>query len=61
VPGLLPVAFPEPRQRGANRVDRATDGLGMRLDQIDILRVAQRLLEEQLVDRRAAAECDLPR
>lgn len=45
VPGLLPAAFPEPRQRRANRVDRAADGLGMRLDQIDILRVAQRLLE----------------
>jgi len=45
----------------ADRVDRATDGLGMRLDQIDILRVAQRLVEEQLVDRRTATERDLPR
>ncbi len=61
MPGLLPAALPEPRQRRANRIDRAADGLGMRLDQIDILRVAQRLLEELLVDRRAAAECDLPR
>ena len=61
VPGLLPVALAEPRQGIADRIDRRADGLGLCLHQVDVFRIAQRLLEQQLVDGRAAAEGDLVR
>ena len=57
--GLLALALAQPRERIADGVDRGADGLGLRLHQIDIFGVAQRLLEQQLVDGRATAEGDL--
>ena len=59
MPGLLAVALAEPRQRVADGVHRGADGLGLCLHQVDVFGVAQRLLEQQLVDGRAAAERDL--
>jgi hypothetical protein len=59
MPGLFTVALAEPRQGVTDRIDGTADGFGPRLHQVDVLRIAQRLLEQQLVDRGAAAEGNL--
>ena len=56
--GLRSAAFAQPRQGVPDPVDDVADGLRTRLHQIDVLGVSQRPLEEQFVDRRAAAEGD---
>jgi hypothetical protein len=59
VPRLLAVALAEPGKRVADGVHRRADRLCLRLHQVDVFRVPQRLLEQELVDGRAAAERDL--
>jgi len=56
--GAVAMEVAEPRQRLANRVDRRANPLRADLHQVDILRVAQRLSEQQLVDCGAAAKGD---
>jgi hypothetical protein len=59
MPGLLAVELPEPRQCLTNRIHGRTDRFRSRLHEVNIFGVAQWLLEQQSVDSRAAAECDL--
>ena len=53
---LIAVALAKPRQGVSNRVDDATDRLRLRLNEIDVFRIAQRLREEEFIDGRAT-EC----
>jgi hypothetical protein len=58
VPGLIAPALSEPRQRIPNRVNSLSDGFGSRLHEIDVFGIAQRLFEQELVDRRTTAKSD---
>ena len=53
------IAFAEPREGIPNRIDYAANRLGLRLNQVDVFRVSQRLAEQQFVDRGAAAKGQL--
>ena len=53
----LAAAWPEPRQGLANGIDRLADRLGADLDEVDVLRVSERLTEEELIDGGAPTEC----
>ena len=56
VPGLFALALAQPGECVADGIDRRADRFGFRLHKVDVFRVAQRLLEEQLVDRGSTAE-----
>ena len=54
----LAAAWPEPGEGTANSIDRLADRFGTDLDEVDVLRVSERLTEEELVDGGAATECE---
>ncbi len=59
VPGLLALGLSEPREGITDRIDRFPNRLSLRLNEVDVFGVAQRLLEEKLVDRRATTKGNL--
>jgi hypothetical protein len=59
MPGLAATAFTQPRQALANAIHCFPDTPRLGLHKIDIFRVAQRLLEQQLVDCGAPAKGNL--
>jgi hypothetical protein len=56
--GLL-AALPKPREDVAYLSNRLFDRLWLRLHEIDVFGIPQRLTKKQLVDRRATTECNL--
>ena len=59
MPGLTASAFTQPRQALANAIYCFPDTPRLGLHEVNIFRVAQGLLEQQLVDCSAAAKGDL--
>jgi len=54
---LLPARLPQPGVKGlADSVDQTADGTGLPLHEVDIIGVARRWIEVQLVHRRAATK-----
>src|SRR5438128_1442078 len=56
---LLPLGFSEPGEGLAHSINRRPDGFRLRLNQINIFRIAERFGEQKLVNGRAAAKGDL--
>ena len=60
VPGLRATAFSEPGQSVAYGIDGCPDGFGARLHKVNVFGISQRSLEQQFVNRCAAAKSNLP-
>lgn len=57
VRGRIALERTEPCEHITQRVDSRADRFRAHLNEVDVLRVAKRLAEEQLVDRSAASAC----